>query len=177
MRGASRIACLWPGLLRLWYAGEFSSLLEAFAFAALLNLAILASFYRPDAVSPVWRASIWAAVGLFWLYGLWQGFRAAAPEERAESAPDQQDLFIRAQSEYLRGHWVEAQTLAEQLIECDPEDVEARLLLAAVYRRTRRIDLSRFQLRQAQDLQGAGRWRYEIGQEFAALERAGTVST
>ena len=177
MRGASRIACLWPGLLRLWYAGEFSSLLEAFAFAALLNLAILATFFRPDAVSLVWRAGIWATVGLFWLYGLWQGFRSAAPDEPADSAPDQQDLFIRAQSEYLRGHWVEAQTLVEQLIELNPEDIEARLLLAAVFRRTRRIDLSRFQLRQAQDLAGAARWRFEIGQELAALDRSVTVAT
>ena len=120
---------------------------------------------------------IWAAVGLFWLYGLWQGFRERASNEPADAAADQQDLFIRAQSEYLKGHWVETQTLVEQLIECDPEDVEARLLLAAVFRRTRRIDLSRFQLRQAQDLQGAARWRFEIGQELAALDRAVTVST
>ena len=84
---------------------------------------------------------------------------------------NQQDLFIRAQSQYLRGHWVEAQMLLEQLIRRDPGDVEAHLLLASVYRRARRIDLSRRQLRQVQDCAGAAKWRFEIGRELAAVEK------
>ena len=40
MRGESRITCLWPGLRRIWYHGDFSSLAVAVAFAALLDLAL-----------------------------------------------------------------------------------------------------------------------------------------
>jgi hypothetical protein len=176
MRGASRITCLWPGLPCLWRQGDFSSLAEAIAFAALLNLALLASFFRSDVVSHVWRLGIWVSVVVFWLFGVWRGFRQRTPVRDTEWAQNQQDLFIRAQTEYLRGHWVEAQTLLEQLIRRDPEDVESRLLLASVYRRTRRIDLSRSQLREIQDFEGAVRWRFEIGRELAAIDKPAAVT-
>jgi hypothetical protein len=91
-------------------------------------------------------------------------------------AQNQQALFIRAQTEYLRGHWVEAQTLLEQLIRRDPEDVESHLLLASVYRRTQRIDLSRRQLREIQGFEGAARWRFEIGRELAAIDKPSAVT-
>jgi tetratricopeptide (TPR) repeat protein len=176
VQGASRIICLWPGLPRLWHPGDFFSLLEAIAFAALLNLALLASFFRSDAVSHVWRLGIWVSVAVFWLFGMWRGFRQHTPAADADWAHNQQDLFIRAQTEYLRGHWVEAQTLLEQLIRRDPEDVESHLLLASVYRRTQRIDLSRCQLRQIEDFEGAARWRFEIGRELAAIDRPAAIT-
>lgn len=176
MRGASRITCLWPGLQSLWRQGDFSSLAEAIAFAALLNLALLASFFRSDAVSHVWRLGVWVSVVVFWLFGVWRGLRQRTPAGDADWAQNQQDLFIRAQTEYLRGHWVESQTLLEQLIRRDPEDVESRLLLASVYRRTRRIDLSRCQLREIQDFEGAARWRFEIGRELAAIDKPAAVT-
>ena len=150
--------------------------MEAIAFAALLNLALLASFFRSDAVSHVWRLGIWGSAVVFWLFGVWRGLRQRTPAGDADWAQNQQDLFIRAQSEYLRGHWVEAQTLLEQLIRRDPEDVESHLLLASVYRRTQRIDLSRCQLRQVQDMAGAARWRFEIGRELAAIDQPSAMT-
>ncbi|MHB0956406.1 MAG: tetratricopeptide repeat protein [Pirellulaceae bacterium] len=176
VRRASRITCLWPGLARLWHSGDFSSLLEAIAFAALLNLALLASFFRADAVSHVWRLGFWVSVAVFWGSGVWRGLRQHTPAGDAEWAQGQQDLFIRAQTEYLRGHWVEAQTVLEQLIRRDPEDVESHLLLASVYRRTQRLDLSRCQLRQLEDFQGAARWRFEIRRELAAIDKPAAIT-
>jgi hypothetical protein len=167
---ASWITCLWPGLRRLWYLGDFSSLLVAVAFAALLNLALWASFVRDDTVSSAWRIVAWLSLAVFWVFGLWQGGRYYATPGDDADGHNQQDLFIRAQSQYLRGHWVDAQMLLEQLIRRDPGDVEAQLLLASVHRRARRIDLSRRQLRQVQDCPGAGKWRFEIGRELAAIE-------
>lgn len=170
--GASWITCLWPGLRRLWYAGDFSSLLLAVVFATLLNLALWASFVRYDTVSATWRVWAWVSLTAFWVFGLWQGgWHETTPEDVAQGN-NQQDLFIRAQSQYLKGHWSESQKLLEQLIRRDPGDVEAQLLLASVFRRARRIDLSRRQLGQVQDCPGAGKWRFEIGREQAAIEQA-----
>jgi hypothetical protein len=171
MRGASWITGLWPGLRRLWHHGDVSSLAVAFAFAALLNLALWASFVRFDTVSSAWRLWAWVSLAVFWVFGLWQGVRECSTPGDAARGQNQQDLFIRAQSQYLRGHWVEAQMLLEQLIRRDPGDVEAHLLLASVYRRARRIDLSCRQLRQVQDCAGAAKWRFEIGRELAAIEK------
>jgi tetratricopeptide (TPR) repeat protein len=169
---ASWITCLWPGLPRLWYLGDLSSLAVAVAFAALLNLVLWASFVRYDTVSAAWRLSAWVSLIVFWVYGLWQGGRQTWAAAGDTDGQDDQDLFIRAQSQYLRGHWVEAQQLLEQLIRREPGDVEAQLLLASVYRRSHRIDLSRRQLRQVLDCPGAGKWRFEIGREIASLENS-----
>ncbi len=166
----SRITCLWPGLRRLWYHADVSSLAVAATFAALLNVALWASFVRYDTVSTAWRTGAWLSLALFWLFGLWQGGREPSPAGGQPGEESQQDLFIRAQSQYLRGHWMEAQMLLEELTGRDPGDVEAHLLLASVYRRARRIDLSRRQLRKLQDHPGAAKWRFEIGRELATLQ-------
>jgi Flp pilus assembly protein TadD len=65
--------------------------------------------------------------------------------------------------------------LLEELVRRDRSDVEAHLLLASVYRRVRRIDLSRRQLCQLQDCPGAAKWRFEIGRELAAIEEPTAV--
>jgi cytochrome c-type biogenesis protein CcmH/NrfG len=83
----------------------------------------------------------------------------------------QQDLFIRAQAEYLRGHWVEAQALLEQQIRHNPQDVESHLLLSSVYRRSDRCALSRRELDGIWGYQGAEKWRFEIRRELTLLAR------
>ena len=80
-------------------------------------------------------------------------------------------MFIRAQAEYLRGRWVEAQALLEQMIRRHPGDVESRMLLSSVFRRSRRIDLARKQLRQLYDFKGAANWHFEIQRELDQLDK------
>ena len=116
MRGVSRITYLWPGLSRLWHHGDLTALGTAIAFAVLLNLMLLASFVRPEGTWNTWYGYGWAMLVAFWAFGVWQAARHQASSRDLPQVHNQQDLFIRAQAEYLRGRWVEAQSLLEQLI-------------------------------------------------------------
>ena len=80
-------------------------------------------------------------------------------------------MFIRAQGEYLRGNWWTAQTLLEQLLALDRADVEAQLMLAALYRHTERPGTASRRLRFLEQLAGADTWRLEIEKERMLLER------
>jgi hypothetical protein len=171
MRGASRITYLWPGLSRLWYQGDLTALATAIVFAVLLNLVLLASFVRSESVWTSWSGFGWVFLVAFWAHGVWQAARHQSSCSDLRQSHNQRDLFIRAQTEYLRGRWVEAQSLLEQLIRQDPRDIESHLLLSSVFRRSRRIDLSRRQLRRLRAYEEAAPWRFEIDRELALLER------
>ncbi len=179
MRGVSRITYLWPGLSRLWHHGDLAALATAICFAVLLNLVLLSSFFGSRGVMSTWSGYGWALIVAFWAFGVWQTARNHTSESDLPPTQNPQDLFIRAQAEYLRGHWVEAQSLLEQLIRRHPRDVESHLLLSSVFRRSHRIDLSRRQLRRLQELEHAARWRFEVQREFGAARpgvRNGCVS-
>lgn len=168
-QSAGWLSCIWPGLPRLWRRGDARSLAVAVGFSVLLNLAVWASFLRADAAPRVWSWTVWTVLGVLWTAGCWREVRQRSWAGIAERARCEEDLFIRAQAEYLKGHWVESHNLLEHLIESNPLDIEAQLLLASVHRRTKRIDLSRKQLRQVSRLPESGPWRFEIGRELALL--------
>ena len=148
----------------------------AIAFAVLLNLMLLASFVRTDGAWKPWCGYGWAMLVVFWAFGVWQAARHHASSRDLTRVHNQQDLFIRAQTEYLRGHWVEAQSLLEQLLRQNPRDIESHLLLSSVFRRSRRIELSRKQLRRLDELEEAIGWRFEIDRETALLDRTSASS-
>ena len=175
MHGAIRITYLWPGLARLWFHGDALSLAVAVAFGFLLNAMLIVSFLSPHSLPGAWNQMGWCAVVVFWVIGVWRATRYGLLEQGKPGEHDQQALFIRAQTEYLRGHWSESQSSLKQLLRRDPQDVEAHLLLASVHRRARRIDLSRRQLRRMCRLEGAAKWRTETEQEQAALDRLAAV--
>ncbi len=172
MRGASRITYLWPGLWQLWHQGDLTALATAMVFAGLLNWVLLATFVHPGGAITSWCWFGWTLVVAFWALGVWQAARHHASFRGIPQSEGQQDLFIQAQAEYLRGHWVEAQSLLEQLIRRNPGDIESRLLLSSVFRRSRRIDLSRQQLRRLQEFETAAHWRFEIEREAILLDKA-----
>jgi tetratricopeptide (TPR) repeat protein len=61
--------------------------------------------------------------------------KIAVADERKQSDV----LFIRAQQEYLRGDWDEAERLLRRCLQIWPRDIEARLLLATMLRHSRRL--------------------------------------
>jgi hypothetical protein len=168
------ITCLWPGLPRLWWRGQASGLFTAAFFAIWLNATVLDAALSPIFTNPGGRWANWAVLAGFWLVS----FRRAArnlTQIYCGDAHYNDELFARAQTEYLRGQWFEAESLLLRLLREEPSDVEGRLLLATLYRHTRRPDLARAQLDRLERLPQGSRWRWEILQERTLAERVASI--
>ena len=171
MRRLNWLRCLWPGLTRLGSRGEWLALSSALVFAGLLQVAVTGTFFGQATVNPRSVKVIWLVLATVWIAGLWSGYDDLAAATRRFSDERLQDLFIRAQGEYLRGNWWTAQTLLEQLLALDRADIEAQLMLATLYRHTERPEAARRRLRFLEQLAGADGWRLEIEKERMLLER------
>jgi hypothetical protein len=173
----------WPGLAGLWLRGHWLGLAGAVGFAAAVNLALLTTFVWPRLVSrdlPPWSVPLaaWVLVLWLWIVG-WKGAGRILAREAAKSLqPDavSDALLCEAQTEYLRGHWLEAESLLTRLLVRRPGDAEARLLLASVYRRSGHTEKARQQLAELSQLQAAAVWRDEIACEVQKLSQLRTVS-
>lgn len=164
------ITCLWPGLPRLWWRGEWSGFVAAVVFAVGLNAALAATFIAPHWVGATWRLAGWTVLAVFWVICVHRGAtrlsQIYAGDGRYNDA-----LFGRAQEEYLKGQWFEAESLLLRLVREEPADVEGRLLLATLYRHTRRPELAAAQLDQMSKYPHAARWAWEIRQERHWLQQ------
>jgi len=166
----------WPGLAGLWLHGRWLSLVVAVGFAAAVNAALLTTLVWPRFLSrdlPPWAAPLSAWVLVLWLWTVgWRRGALILACEAAKSLPSDADSDARlceAQTEYLKGHWLEAESLLVRLLVRRPGDAVARLLLASVYRRSGREELARQQLAELALLPAAAVWREEIAAELKQL--------
>ncbi|MCA9125258.1 MAG: hypothetical protein H6822_01795 [Planctomycetaceae bacterium] len=174
MHSSPYIICLWPGLPRLWIRGDWAALATAVAFGAALNLVLVSSFVWPELLPPSFTLIGWLILGTTWLAAAFQAYRSL-PLLREPPRVDDRGLFIQAQAEYLRGHWFEAETLLRQLLRYCSRDVDVLLMLATLYRRTKRYDEAAKQLDRLDRLDEAFKWRWEIVQERDTLRRLTTA--
>jgi hypothetical protein len=179
MRALSWTTCLWPGLAGLWWRGRWSGLFGALAFGLLLNFALLRTLAPSElpvvlagAASPV---TAWVLVLGFWVAGVWLGWHQLAPLKPATN-PQLEDWFREAQAEYLKGHWIEAETLLAKLLAVRPGDVEGQLLLASVQRRTGRAAAATGTLHELQQNESAGRWAWEIRTELGLIVESSRIA-
>jgi thioredoxin-like negative regulator of GroEL len=137
----------------------------AFLFAVALNFGLMATFVWPEMVSPLMRMLGWSGVLTFWGVAGWLGLREFAKLRGPSIASQEQGLFVLAQAEYLKGHWLEAETALRKLIELDERDGDARLMLASLLRHSGRIDEAQMEL-DGLELSEAGlKWALEIARE------------
>jgi hypothetical protein len=163
---------LWPGLPQLWLRGDVSALILAGGFSALLNLAVIATWSWTELLTWPLLAVAWAGVVLFWLVSLVSAVLQIPALIRIPSPKLTADLFRAAQGEYLRGNWFEAEVALNQLLEVDPTDADAHLMLATLARRIGQHAEAGERLRQLGTLERAGKWRLEIAQELQLLASA-----
>ena len=178
MRFTLWIASLWPGSLHVWQLGQWRGLVLAAAFGVALNVALVTTFVWPqwpavgtphavsEAASWLLVLGLWSA-GLVWLRRDWP--RLAGTTDVGKR-PELDVLFHQAQHEYLKGHWIEAETLVARLLGESPRDVEARLLLALIQRRTGRRSEARRTLRELKEDESAARWLFEIETELKRID-------
>ena len=172
------MACVWPGLPQLWRHGSWLGLAAALAFAAVLNFALVNTLIWTQWFSLTWRAMAWTSVGAIWLAGIawtWRQERYAAASMTANAPPNPsspaEDLFSVATREYLQGNWVAAHEKLAQLLAKNENDVQARLLLASVYRRTDRIPEARAELQRLTKMERAAAWQFEIDHELEMIDQ------
>lgn len=172
MRRMPWATCLWPGLPQLWVRGSWSALAVAVTGAVLLNLALLGSFGWSELVGPDVRRALWAALGIVWAVAAiasvaWS--RRLADRGQADSTVD---TFGEALGHYLRGDWFQAERALGDLLRRDARDLDARLMLATLFRHTGRYDEARGQLDVLVRLEGIAKWELEVRRERELLAEA-----
>ncbi len=168
---AAWMTCLWPGLPRLWWRGQGTGFCTAAVFAIWLNFSLAATFLLPDRFPTLVHVGSWAGLAIFWGVCVRRGAGRLSHFYCGDGQRNDA-LFGRAQEEYLKGHWFEAESLLLRLVRDDPADVEGRLLLATLYRHTQRAALAQSQLDSIVRSPHAARWAWEIRSERAQLQRA-----
>ncbi len=167
-------AYLWPGLPQLWRRGTWSALAAAVAFAALVNGTVLVSFLWTELVPPVARNLAWLAVGVIWAGAggfSWLG-DCRTGNSPAATAGGRPDGFAEALGHYLKGNWFEAESLLGGLLQSNPRDIEAGLLMASLLRHTGRLDEASAHLDRIERFEGSQPWGLEIRRERQYLNEA-----
>jgi cytochrome c-type biogenesis protein CcmH/NrfG len=87
----------------------------------------------------------------------------------AQQAAEMEAALVEAQHEYLKGHWLEAELTISRMLAKHPTDVEARLLLASIERRTRRFNEAKQALAALAADERATKWLPEIAAEIEQI--------
>lgn len=161
----------------------------AVGFTALANTLLLASLVWREWLSGDALRIGYAALAVIWLTAWWLS-RAQRREARAESTTDgstgpaeaegrtsQADqMFREAQQRYLENDWIAAEQLLLKLLKQDARDVDARLMLATLWRHQGRREEALRQLDRLERLEAADKWRQEIAAERLRLQQATTLA-
>lgn len=171
MRLLRLATCLWPGLPQLWIAGSYSGLALAVGFALLVNLVLVSTLAWTELLNETLSLAAWAGVTAFWLVSAWISFRWLL-QEPAGGTTVADELFREAQLSYLQANWLDAEVALGRLLDRQPRDIEARLLLATLYRHNDRWDEAETQLRVLEKLDEAVKWQVELRRERALCQQA-----
>lgn len=168
------VAWLWPGLPQLWARGSWWGLALAVAFTLLLNVLLVASLIWTEWLRSGVLWAGWSAVAALWACSAWVSWTGFG--ELTADGP-QEDWFTQAQTYYLQSAWYEAEALLKLCLKKNRRDIQARLLLASLQRRTGRIDEATEQLGRLDRQDNLGDWQFEIdrlraliGQDHAEQE-------
>lgn len=169
MHGIPIIFTFWPGLPQLWLYGRWSGLLKAIVFAAFFNFVLYATFVQNGLVPKSGLIGCWIGLGLIWTLAIFQNDWAvkefAQDRSQKDNSEESNELFVMAQSEYLQGNMDEAENLFERIVWLEPEDLDARLYLATIYRHRGRLHQAARQLDVIQKQPEVSKWHFQIEDE------------
>ena len=142
----------------------------AAGFAALVNLALMASLLWSELFATGVRTSVWMAVVIIWGGSAVFSYRRdSRPSIRAESDPAR-DAYAEAVTRYLQADWFESERGLRRLLERDPRDQDTGLMLATLLRRTGRPAEAARELDRIERFDGSQKWELEIRRERALLK-------
>ena len=163
-----RTTLIWPGLAELWFVGRWSGLAMALALMAVVDVVLLLTFGWSELVGPTERIVLWAVVGLGWVvlvgWSVWRGKGSAGNEDGG---------FRLATEQYLAGDYGGAEEVLGGLLRRNGRDVDSRLMLATIFRRSGRLCEADRELDILVRTDGFEKWRWEIERERGALVASG----
>ena len=164
------LLCLWPGSGGVLRQGRWSFLVIALIYGFALCGVVMACFHWSELLTGMLRWCAYVALGLLWLVLSSQSSRL---EKRCHQMrlppPSNKDTLPDAQQHYLQGNWFEAECCLNMLLQKNPRDIEAMLMLATLYRHKERFDEANTLIRELERLEDAVRWKYEIRSEKRKL--------
>jgi hypothetical protein len=163
---------LWPGLPQSWFFGDWRGLALALGTAAALNVLLLVSFGWTELIGPSLRNTIWVAFAAAWIVGLVWSKRQCRRQAAVYSLSAEQDSFGQAVDHYLKGDAYQAEQILTSLLRRNVRDVDARLMLATLLRRGKRLDEATQQLDTLAKFEAAAKWGVEIQEERDLLAEA-----
>jgi hypothetical protein len=169
MRRMPWVVFLWPGLPQLWLRGHWAGLAKAVGAAVLLNVVLLGSFGWSELATPVVRNGLMCAVGIFWIAA---GVTALTQTRRLTNGKQHtpaKDTFAAALDLYLKGDYFQTECLLVEMLGRNERDLDARLMLATLYRHNRRYDEAAKQLDTLARFEGVEKWAVEIQRERALV--------
>jgi hypothetical protein len=166
---------VWPGLPRLWNAGQWRGLATALCFSVMLNATLLAAFDNWIGGGRFEMFALGTVTALFWVVSARNSHTWRRALGKLPKREECDRRFAAAQESYLKGHWPEAESSLRQLLEARPEDVEGRLLLATLMRRMGRLEDATSQLEEFAKRSGSERWSLEFHRELEAIKRQRTA--
>lgn len=161
---------LWPGFVGVVRRGLWDQLALALLFGVLAQATLCVNFFWSDCPSGYLRASSGVVFLIAWIF---LGAVASGRLKRYEKSllfDADGALFLEAQTRYLRGEWFEAECALKSVLKKNPQDAEALLLLATLYRHIKRFFEARQTLAALEKLEAADYWAYEIGLEKKAIQ-------
>ena len=161
----------WPGLAQIDRRAEVSGLLLAMLFTVGLNFLLAATFVWHELVAHPVLAAFWSMLGVFWLVCVVMNVRRDSYFRSLAGTESGQDLFSAANKEYLQGRFKQSREILQQLIDLNPRDAEAWLLLTTIATREGRTDDCDRELRRMQRLSSAVKWTAEIRQQWERVEQ------
>jgi hypothetical protein len=156
---------LWPGLPQLWLHREWIGLAKAVGAAVLLNAVLLGSFGWSELLSSGMRNISWIAVVFIWAASAASGYVQMKRCSSRKQITPAKDTFSQARDLYLKGDYFQAECLLVEMIGRNERDLEARLMLATLYRHNRRYEEAAKQLDSLMRYEGAEKWKLEIERE------------
>jgi len=144
--------------------------------AIVLNLLLLVSFGWTELIGRDLRTTLWVGLGVVWVGAAVWSVNWSRKRAGDRNPNPQQDAFDQALDHYLKGDYFQTEQILEGLLRRNIRDVDARLMLATLLRRTRRFDDAARQLDTLARFEDAGKWELEIRQERALLRKAKTQS-
>lgn len=160
---------LWPGFPQVWKRGSPSAVSVAVGFAVLVNLALLGSLVWSELFTSGVRNIVWVVVAVVWVVSVVLG---TIWDRRRPAAAD--DLFGGALDHYLQQDWYQAERILTQLLRHNARDLDARLMVATLYRHTGRGEEAAGELDRLARMEGSRKWELEIGRERRLLAEAAT---